>query len=70
MRPPPSRRTIPPTPMSAATTRSAPPVLRDLEVVDAHDLAAVDVDDLLVEEILDQVERLLFGGRLGRGAAS
>src|SRR5271165_1373459 len=33
----------------------------DLEVVDAHDLASVDVDDLFVEKILDEVERLLFG---------
>ena len=34
---------------------------RDLDVVDPHDLAAVDVDDLLVEQILDQVERLVVG---------
>jgi len=26
---------------------------RDFDVVDAHDFAAIDIDDLLVEEILD-----------------
>ena len=36
---------------------------RDLDVVDAHDLAAVDVDDLFVEEILDQIERFVVGRR-------
>ena len=34
---------------------------RDLDVVDAHDLAAVDVDDLLVEQIFDQVQRFVVG---------
>ena len=40
---------------------------RQLDVVDPNDLAAVDVDDLLVEQILDQVQRFVFrrdvGGR-------
>ena len=39
---------------------------RQLEVVDAHDLAAVDVDDLLVEEVFDQVQRLVVGRRVDR----
>ena len=33
---------------------------RHLDVVDAHDLAAVDVDDLLVEEVLDQIQRFVI----------
>ncbi len=37
---------------------------RDLEVVDAHDFAAVDVDDLLVEQIGDEIQRLV--ARAGR----
>ena len=35
----------------------------DFEVVDAHDFPAVDVDDLFVEEIGDQVKRLVIAGR-------
>ncbi len=35
----------------------------DLDVVDAHDLAAVDVDDLLVEQIGDEIELLSLGRR-------
>ena len=41
---------------------------RDLDVVDADELAAVDVDDLLVEEIFDKVQRFVIGRPDDRGS--
>ena len=40
-----------------------PAGIGDLDVVDANDLSAVDVDDLLVEQIGDEIELLLLGRR-------
>ena len=38
--------------------------IRDLEIVDAYDFATVDVDDLLIEKIANEKERVL--GSRGR----
>jgi len=67
--PPPSLRTnAPPNPRCPPpTTRNAPPVRGHLDVVDSRRLVAVDVDDLFVEEILDQIQRLVVGWGQLRG---
>ena len=38
-----------------------PAGIGDLKVVDAHDLAPVDVDDLLIEQIANQIQRFALG---------
>ena len=66
IRPPPSRRSSPADADVGGDDADRAGGARELEVVDAHDLAAVDVDDLLVEEILDEVQRLVVGRRVDR----
>ena len=58
----PRRRSSPAAPTSTATTRRRPSTSSRLHVVDPDDLAALDVDDLLVQQV-----RLAAGSRWGAG---
>ena len=67
--PAPSRRKSPATPDVGCDHAQRAARVRNLEIVDAHDFAAVDVDDLLVEEIAHEEERVLGAAARRRGAS-